>query len=675
MKSELHSLADIFSGKILRIPDYQRGYSWKERQIADFWSDLIRLRPEKNHYTGVLTLEPTSPATHLTWEDDIWIIEAKKYKPYYIVDGQQRLTTSIILIQSILETLAADQELNFTSAKDIRKQYIFETKDGGISRSYLFGYEKDNPSYEFLKRRIFLEDSEIHLPGEETIYTTNLANAKKFFKTQLQTHSQKDVEKIYSKLIHNLLFNIFYIEPGLDVFVTFETMNNRGKPLSQLELLKNRLIYLCNELECEASEKSRLRRNINESWKSIYHYLGKQDSKLLNDDLFLRTHFLSYHGPDFETVDPDDPDNSDFDIYRYVRNDVHKSYLLEKIFTIQRINADDADRLDVAEIDHYAQDIKKCVENYFYLFDPDSSPYPDGEKIWLDRLSRFESPDLNLITLVAIQTTKETERRINFMKELERFAFIRRLRPYLLNKVSLEQLAIKLKANKHTLEEIVRKLNSEVDSFIKSSEFAEAIKTIGKGDGYYGWRGLRYFMYEYEQSLRYASKTARNILNWNDFKSEDFETDHRTIEHIYPQRATDQYWKDRFNILSIPERNILKNSLGNLLPVSSPKNSSLSNKDFLTKCGSTSSQVGYRYGCLSEIQVSSLPEWKPSHILGRGLHLLNFMEKRWNINIGDRESKTELLGLKFLNNRHAISSELALNEFRKKAGDLRSDSN
>lgn len=40
------------------------------------------------------------------------------------------------------------------------------------------------------------------------------------------------------------MFNLHEIDDDYDVFVAFETMNNRGKRLTNLELLKNRLIYL-----------------------------------------------------------------------------------------------------------------------------------------------------------------------------------------------------------------------------------------------------------------------------------------------------------------------------------------------------------------------------------------------------------------------------------------------
>lgn len=52
------------------------------------------------------------------------------------------------------------------------------------------------------------------------------------------------IHKLYLKLTQRLMFNIHEIDDDYDVFVAFETMNNRGKKLTNLELLKNRLIYL-----------------------------------------------------------------------------------------------------------------------------------------------------------------------------------------------------------------------------------------------------------------------------------------------------------------------------------------------------------------------------------------------------------------------------------------------
>ena len=238
METNLYSISKIFTERILRIPDYQRGYAWTEKQLKDFWNDIEQLEENANHYVGVLTLENVDKEFFSTWIDDLWIIESKSYEPFYIVDGQQRLTTSIILIQAIIDTILDGQKLNYSSRDEIQKKYIFESKDDGISRSYLFGYEKDNPSYEFLKTRIFGEKSTTSDIQQETIYTNNLFFAKEFFIKKLQEVDFSLKEKIFKKITQNFLFNIYVMSTDVDVYVAFETMNNRGKPLSHLELLK-----------------------------------------------------------------------------------------------------------------------------------------------------------------------------------------------------------------------------------------------------------------------------------------------------------------------------------------------------------------------------------------------------------------------------------------------------
>jgi hypothetical protein len=156
----------------------------------------------------VLTLESVSESIFGQWDDDSWIVAAKSYQPYFVVDGQQRLTTAIILIQSILEQLHHSDKLNYTDRADIQRKFIFDSKDDGISRSYIFGYEKDNPSYEFLKSKIFGERSSTG-PLQETVYTQNLAQAKQFFLERVAVLSHPDLEALYRKVTQNLLFNIF----------------------------------------------------------------------------------------------------------------------------------------------------------------------------------------------------------------------------------------------------------------------------------------------------------------------------------------------------------------------------------------------------------------------------------------------------------------------------------
>ena len=68
------------------------------------------------------------------------------------------------------------------------------------------------------------------------------------------------INNLYVKLTLKLMFNIHEIDDDYDVFVAFETMNNRGKKLTNLELLKNRLIYLTT---LYSDEKNSMR------WRSL----------------------------------------------------------------------------------------------------------------------------------------------------------------------------------------------------------------------------------------------------------------------------------------------------------------------------------------------------------------------------------------------------------------------
>ncbi len=104
------------------------------------------------------------------------------------------------------------------------------------------------------------------------------------------------------------------------------------------------------------------------------------------------------------------------------------------------------------------------------------------------------------------------------------------------------------------------------------------------------------------------------------------------------------------------ERILLRHSLGNLLPLSKPKNSSLSNKPFPEKVdGKQHPAVGYRYGCYAENEVSQQKDWTPQNILDRGIKLLEFMDSRWGIKIGDEQHKTQMLGLNFFKKQRKSS--------------------
>ena len=643
MDTQLQTLSKIFTERLFRIPDYQRGYAWQEKQLRDFWNDINQLEPGRNHYTGVLTLEPVSNQLYQKWNDDLWIIEARSFQPFYIVDGQQRLTTSIILIQTILERINHGSKLNYTSFLDIQKRFIFESKDDNdISRSYIFGYEQDNPSYEYLKTHIFGEYSTTAGDLKETIYTQNLENAKIFFKEKLKQMNEDGLGRIYKKITQNLLFNTFTIAEEVDVCVAFETMNNRGKPLSYLELLKNRLIYLSLKLQEDSEhEKQALRRVINDCWKAIYHNLGRNKNKPLDDDQFLSAHYLLYFSPN--RFSQEIVENS---VHRSGMRNYHLAFLLEHYF-VQRNMAQDVpsdQRLTSKSINNYVKSLQVCVETWYKIFNPLETNLEENIKIWLDKINRLEiESTAPLILKFFIEENLEIKRKA-FLTALERFVFIlsfsdsRRILPQ-----PFSRIISKLVSSSDSPDEIIHTINHKCHEIIENKYFMESV-TAKFIRGFYRWSSIRYFLFEYNLSLQDSSKTDRPKIFWSEFNEN--KQDFVTVEHIFPQAHDDEYWMTRFGEYKPEVRNKLCNSLGNLLPLSKPKNSSLQNKPFPDKVGANdTSYVGYRYGCYAENEVSGYSEWTPERIREQGLKLLTFLEKRWDISLGDRNSHISLLGL------------------------------
>lgn len=629
---KLNSLSDIFERRILRIPDYQRGYAWKEHQVEDFWEDILQLENDRIHYTGVITLEPVKANLYQKWEKDLWLIEGVGFRPFYVVDGQQRLTTSMILLQAILESVPKDAELNYQSISSIRKQFIFFEADNKLQQSFIFGYEKDNPSDEYMKTKIFGEHSGSN-QFLETLYTRNLSFAKNYFKDRLKDMSVDEIAQIYKKLTQKLKFNLYEIDEEIDVFVTFETMNNRGKPLTSLELLKNRLIYL-STLFKDNDGREQLRTNINDAWKTMYEYLGKNPDVPLSDNLFLRNHWTMY--------------------FKYTRKkgDDYIKFLLDDKFSARNVthpkSPDDALRIE--EISDYVRSLQQSIVYWFYMHNPyyaQSNELTDSQKVWLDRLDRLSFRSFKPLILSAFVSKQEPNKITELLTSAERYNFtLFNLSQRRANTGDTEFFSMSrdLLTGEKTIVDVLETINRWIDKYYDPEKFLAHIEEKYEldRDGFYHWDGVRYFLFEHEQWLREKGRQATSKLSWDVLKSN--KKDHVTLEHIFPQTPDDPYWKDRFGHLKESEQRYLTHSLGNLLPLSRSKNSVLQNDSFPKKVNNGDG-VGYYNGSVSENEVAQCPDWTPTQILKRGLDLLSFMEQRWSIVLGDYDFKGQLLHL------------------------------
>ena len=193
---KLLKLDQIFTKKIFRIPDYQRGYAWQIDQLKDFWEDLVNLSKDRSHYSGVLTIRKILKQDIKPESKEHWLMNS--YEVYEVVDGQQRLTTFVIFIQAFIElykNIKENKDKNDDNIyisesiklADVITSYLYKVKPTGNQfRTYKFGYTEDNPSYEYMRHRIFGESG--HGEVQETFYTSNLSFAKEFFDKQLKKY-------------------------------------------------------------------------------------------------------------------------------------------------------------------------------------------------------------------------------------------------------------------------------------------------------------------------------------------------------------------------------------------------------------------------------------------------------------------------------------------------------
>lgn len=554
--SKLQSLSEIFNNKIFRIPDFQRGYSWEERQLDDFWEDIQNLSPDKIHYIGLLTVEPIKSCDIQNvekWKDDLWLLK-KGMSAYYVIDGQQRLTTLIILLHEILRTFDDNDGINYGAKSEWIDRFLFRSYNQ-IYKSFVFGYEKDNPSDEFFKTKILEQDSSAADKYPETLYTANLMFAKNYFAEKLKMLNKEDKEEIFDKAVNRLKFNYYEIDDSLDVYVTFETMNNRGKDLSHLELLKNRLIYLTTLLREDDETKGRLRRDINETWKTIYEYLGKNKENPLDDDVFLFNHWIMYY------------------TYDRSQSDVYADFLLKKKFTSKNVISE---HISIKDIKDYIDSLAKCVKQWFFIYNIQYSSYSNRIKEHIQKLERVGMGAFPPMIMAVFTKESQEEYIWNFLDACERFNFLvfaishrssntqnsnlyRMAREYYMGNKDIETITA----------EIDFLTDGEDESYYRGwfdlERFKNHIQELffkNDKDGFYSWNGLRYFLYEYEL---YLQDNANPKVGWEDFSKR---TKEDTIEHIYPQSATDMYWKDRFSHLKPTEKRVYLNSLGNLLLLS-----------------------------------------------------------------------------------------------------------
>ncbi len=205
----------------LKVPIYQRNYSWKEKQCEQLWKDILRLAENnqiKNHFIGSIVFVAENE------------LQPGSIQKVLLIDGQQRITTIMLILFAMAE-LVEKEKLPFKSKEEICNSYIFNQ------------YGRDHDKFKLILNRT---DSE-HL-----IDVFNNRNIQRPFNSQLKrnydslkdrvSHNKNNINQIFNGIERFNIVSISLDRNDDNPQLIFESLNSTGLGLSKTDLIRNYLL-------------------------------------------------------------------------------------------------------------------------------------------------------------------------------------------------------------------------------------------------------------------------------------------------------------------------------------------------------------------------------------------------------------------------------------------------
>ncbi|MGV3753892.1 MAG: DUF262 domain-containing protein [Verrucomicrobiota bacterium] len=277
-KASVGELLNEYQRLPLKLPEFQRPFSWEKAQVATFWGDLIAFRDrfekhslDAQYFLGPVVLMQTK--TEIT-----------------VLDGQQRLATATIFL-AVLRDLAREfNEVTPASAlhdfaRDIQRELI-EKKDTTPLVYSLTLSDLDEP--------FFLQRVKTDLPAKikptvrsnqlmQTAYAYFSEQVKPLLNGKLPLEQAKELKSLKDSLTKGMYLVAIYVDSEEDAYDIFETLNDRGLRLSVPDLVVNLLLRRCPDAST--------RKTVRQTWNGMVQQMGRRDVSR-----FLRHFWLSQFG-------------------------------------------------------------------------------------------------------------------------------------------------------------------------------------------------------------------------------------------------------------------------------------------------------------------------------------------------------------------------------------------
>ncbi len=486
------------------VPHFQRPYSWREREWKVLWDDLVELAGEedpKPHFLGSIVSAPARAVP-------------EGVEKRLLIDGQQRLTTIVVLLALIRQRATAAGTAKLAERV---VDLILNRHEDGSERYKLQPTQGETVEDSDRDALIALID------GREHSSTSGVHEARAYFNNKLARSDSPTLDALLKVITSKLTLVSIILDEKDNPHRIFESLNGKGRPLSQADLIRNYFFMRLPPAEHESVYRG--------LWQPMQRRLGEE-----NLTEFVR-HYLMHFG---QVV-------KESDIY---------STLKERV--------DDSDRSPRAHLEELA----RFAGHYEVLLHPDKAPNaPVRER--LDRLQRLEItvayPFLLPLYAEFVGGAITSEQFCDVLDVVETYVvrrFVCGLPTHGLNKVFtplFRQVQKQPEVVEGTKTVLAERACPRDDEF---RERLDSAKLYGGGERR---SKTLIILGRLEAALGHKERVDTSVL---------------TIEHLMPQTLTD-WWKDHLGEDWEADHEQLLHTLGNLTLTS--YNSELSNRSFPEK--------------------------------------------------------------------------------------------
>lgn len=618
------SLPRVIEGRLFVIADYQRPYSWGEKQLADLWEDVDLMGDAGSHYAGTLVLRSVAGGT-----DD-----RTDLRKFEVIDGQQRLTTCFLILDRIRRRLESLVALGVAEASapaiEIRDRYGFVTIDFAQHPRIQLGKGLN----EFWVSNV-LNDAPFQL-GTLIAGQRRLRDAVNFVDAKLgqlaagvsPEESFRRLSELYRRIARGLGFLVYEVDSSAEAGVIFETVNERGRELTELEKAKNYLLYLASSIPDGRGEQ--LATLINSAWSEMFQNLAGEEINA--DNQLLRAHWLATVDPDLQSWLGAVSLKKLFDRSTYVATAMRivssSDSIEDQSASWGRLHTDVTEYVASLRASSFFLSEMSDHDAAFEAFESEDDKVQARLNLAALTRSRVIAPYRPLLLAARLRHSTNGAFYAELADLCERYSarvFVIEQRRANAGSSRLARIAHDLHEGNVGTSEVIDQVTALLLRYAPDGRLATTLESTE--EDWYGRRGHKYFLYEYERSL-WGSRPGLELPPFTEFTSSS--KSQRTTEHILPQNPRrGRGWRQDF---TSRQRAALVNSLGNL--VLTLDNSVYSDKGFAGKRGNTT-EVGvacYATGKLrQERELAAFDHWTPETIIGRQRSLAAWAMERWAV--------------------------------------------